>query len=91
MHDETGDIQAEVLVLRARLFVMELFVDMIWTDRFSQTDSPESEAKQFKETVLNLIDHPEEFADQDELLLNDLCREFVEMRLASILRRVRSL
>ena len=51
--------------------VMELFVDMIWTDRFSQTDSPESEAKQFKETVLNLIDHPEEFADQDELLLNN--------------------
>ena len=91
MHDETGDIEAEVLVLRARLQVMEMFVDMIWTDRVSQTDSPELEAKQFKETVLNLIDHHEEFVDQDELLLNDLCREFVEVRLASILRRVRSL
>lgn len=91
MHDEPGDIQAEVLVLRARLLVMELFVDMIWTDRFSQTDSPESEAIKFKKTVLNLIDHPGQFSDQDEPLLSDLYLDFVGIRLASILRRVRSL
>ena len=88
MHDDTGDIRAELLVLQAHLLVIEMLVDMIWTERFSQTDSPESEERKFKKTVLRLITPPGKFADQDERLLDDLCREFVGMRIASSLERV---
>ena len=79
--------------LHSRLLAVETLLDMLWTDRFSQDDSPYDQAVAFKEQVLGLVTSslPGESIDEDAEVLNQMSYGALEERLDAILRRVGSL
>ena len=74
--------------IRARFLVVELLIDMLWTDRLARFENPSGEAYSFKREVLGLIDDPEPEDDREEHLVHDLAMELLRRRLDAIVHRV---
>ena len=72
-------------VLVGKIMALEILVETLWTNEFSKHDNPEKDARDFKKTVMNLIDHDEDSSTQVQAVYE------LKQRIASILERVRSL
>lgn len=74
-----------IAVLLGKIMALEALVDMLWTNELAKTDDPEVEAKELKEAALNLVRYDAGDPVQEQAF------DSLEVRLESILHRVRSL
>ena len=77
---------AENDVTNARLMVIELLIDIIFTDRLADMENPVASAYDFKLDTLNLL-----APNLSSTTLGEISEEFLEFRLDEIIKRVKSL
>ncbi|WP_425152879.1 hypothetical protein [Candidatus Palauibacter sp.] len=80
-------------LVHTRLVAVETLVEMIWTDRLAQEDSPGQEAKELRKQVLGLVEPVRGPAAADPQLrrLDRMCREALEQLLDKIVHRAQHL
>ncbi len=81
-----GRIMAENDVTNARLMVVELLIDILFTDRLADVENPVASAYDFKLDTLNLLT-----PHSSSTILGEISEEFLELRLDEIIKRVKSL